>query len=193
MMDNIFQQLKDIPFPEVFQAFNNGEIRKNKAHCPFHQDKTPSFHIYQDGYKCFSCGVAGDNVSFVSALYDLQPLEAAKVIAYQFGIEVNDKPLSKKEKVRLAKKKAERERKKSVETTFYEWAEQAQEKVRALSEAIRLQLDEKGVGIDDGLLPLVHELPRLEWWADILESGTDEEKLQLYRDPEVRRWLCEHI
>lgn len=33
---------------------------KDKALCPFHPDKNPSMHIYDDGYKCYSCGAKGD-------------------------------------------------------------------------------------------------------------------------------------
>jgi hypothetical protein len=30
------------------------------APCPFHADRTPSFHAYDDHYHCFGCGVHGD-------------------------------------------------------------------------------------------------------------------------------------
>jgi CHC2 zinc finger len=31
------------------------------ALCPFHGEKTPSFHVYKDGhYHCFGCGAHGD-------------------------------------------------------------------------------------------------------------------------------------
>jgi DNA primase len=31
------------------------------ALCPFHGERTPSFHVYEDGhYNCFGCGAHGD-------------------------------------------------------------------------------------------------------------------------------------
>ena len=35
--------------------------------CPFHNDKSPSFSVSQDKqiYKCFSCGEAGNVITFV--------------------------------------------------------------------------------------------------------------------------------
>ncbi|MBQ3458904.1 MAG: DNA primase, partial [Synergistaceae bacterium] len=35
--------------------------------CPFHDEKTPSFHVYSDtqSYYCFSCHEAGDIFTFV--------------------------------------------------------------------------------------------------------------------------------
>ena len=36
--------------------------RSHKALCPFHEEKTPSFHVNPAGqyFKCFGCGVGGD-------------------------------------------------------------------------------------------------------------------------------------
>ncbi|MFT3781843.1 MAG: CHC2 zinc finger domain-containing protein [Nibricoccus sp.] len=38
-----------------------------KGLCPFHQEKTPSFHVDPEKgfYKCFGCGKAGDIITFV--------------------------------------------------------------------------------------------------------------------------------
>jgi hypothetical protein len=32
---------------------------QSKIHCPFHQEETPSCHLYPDGFKCYGCGAAG--------------------------------------------------------------------------------------------------------------------------------------
>jgi len=58
-----------------------------------------------------------------------------------------------------------------------------------LAEAIKSVLDEKGVEVDEELLPIIHLLPLFEHWADTLNMGTDEERLELYRNPEIRRWI----
>ncbi|MDR2077831.1 MAG: DNA primase, partial [Rickettsiales bacterium] len=41
--------------------------RSKVACCPFHSEKTPSFHINDDKgfYHCFGCGVHGDVFSFL--------------------------------------------------------------------------------------------------------------------------------
>jgi len=41
------------------------EVRKNKASCPFHKDKHPSFSIRGDKGHCFSCGFHGDVIDFI--------------------------------------------------------------------------------------------------------------------------------
>jgi len=38
-----------------------------KAHCPFHEEKTPSFTIQagDSHYHCFGCGAHGDAIAFL--------------------------------------------------------------------------------------------------------------------------------
>jgi hypothetical protein len=186
---DIFQRVKEVSFPEVFRAFHGEEIRKNKAQCPFHQDNDPSFHIFEDGFKCFGCGESGDSITFISKLYNLRPLEAARLIAETFGLPVDTKPLSRADKLRLARAKAERLREKQLQEGFERWTRLAGRQVRALAEAIRLVMEDKGLNIDDDLLPLVHKLPLFEYWADILAEGTLEEKIMLFRNLDFRRWF----
>jgi hypothetical protein len=188
--ESIFQRVKEIPFPDVQRAFHGAEPSKNKILCPFHQEKSPSFHIYDNGFKCFGCGEYGSSIDFVMKLYNLRPLEAAKAIAERFGLPVRTGPLSLQDRLRIAQAKAVREREKKLQEAFKAWVKDATWKARGLAEAIRGVLNEKGVDIDPELLPLVHELPRLEWWADTLSIGADEEKITLFRDAELRGWFA---
>ena len=34
------------------------------ALCPFHGEKTPSFHVYGDHFHCFGCGAHGDAIGW---------------------------------------------------------------------------------------------------------------------------------
>lgn len=38
------------------------------ASCPFHDDRTPSFSVRDNKFKCFSCGEYGDAIDFVMQL-----------------------------------------------------------------------------------------------------------------------------
>ena len=53
-----------------------------KGCCPFHGEKTPSFHLKDNGsgayYKCFGCGAGGDVVNFIKDKEGLTTLEATK-------------------------------------------------------------------------------------------------------------------
>jgi DNA primase len=59
-----------------------------KGLCPFHNEKTPSFHIDADKgfYKCFGCGKAGDVITFVRETEQLDFSEAVEALGKRFGI-----------------------------------------------------------------------------------------------------------
>jgi len=56
--------------------------------CPFHNDKSPSFSVSSDKqiYKCFSCGEAGNVITFVMKYKKFTFLEAAKYLADKANI-----------------------------------------------------------------------------------------------------------
>jgi DNA primase len=60
-----------------------------KGLCPFHGEKTPSFHVYDKGFfKCYGCGAGGDVIKFVE-LYDKVSFpEAVRQLAQRAGLPV---------------------------------------------------------------------------------------------------------
>lgn len=58
------------------------------ALCPFHQEKTPSFHVRDDvgRYKCFGCGASGDVFEFLIRLRGLSFKEAVNELATVAGL-----------------------------------------------------------------------------------------------------------
>jgi len=62
--------------------------RQMKGCCPFHNEKTPSFYVYDDGYHCFGCGAHGDAISFVMQTQGASFMEAVQQLAAEAGLEV---------------------------------------------------------------------------------------------------------
>lgn len=62
--------------------------RRMWAVCPLHGDLNPSMVFYDDGgrFFCFGCAKSGDASDFVSMYYGIPVLDAAKLIAADFGI-----------------------------------------------------------------------------------------------------------
>ncbi len=56
--------------------------------CPFHREKTPSFHVSGDKqlYHCFGCGVGGSVIQFVMAAENLDFPDALRFLADRAGI-----------------------------------------------------------------------------------------------------------
>ncbi|MEE9427075.1 MAG: DNA primase [Paracoccaceae bacterium] len=60
------------------------------APCPFHQEKTASFHVddRQGFYYCFGCHAKGDAISFVRETENVGFMEAVQILAREAGMEV---------------------------------------------------------------------------------------------------------
>ena len=58
--------------------------------CPFHEEDTPSFHVYTDtqSYYCFGCHEAGNVFTYLMKSDNLSFSEALKVLADRAGIEL---------------------------------------------------------------------------------------------------------
>ncbi len=58
------------------------------ACCPFHAEKSPSFHVYLDNhYYCFGCKEHGDAITFVRKTREMSFVESLKFLASKYGIE----------------------------------------------------------------------------------------------------------
>jgi DNA primase len=58
------------------------------ACCPFHAEKSPSFHIYPDNhYYCFGCKESGDAITFVRKTRDISFIESLRFLSVKYGIE----------------------------------------------------------------------------------------------------------
>ncbi|NDE16599.1 DNA primase [bacterium] len=55
--------------------------------CPFHAEKTPSFHVFADRYYCFGCKAKGDIIDFVRQTRGMGFIEALKYLTQKYGIE----------------------------------------------------------------------------------------------------------
>jgi DNA primase len=62
--------------------------RTYKGLCPFHSEKTPSFHVDPDKgfFHCFGCGKGGDIFTFISEHEKLDFPEAVRMLAQKFGM-----------------------------------------------------------------------------------------------------------
>jgi DNA primase len=58
--------------------------------CPFHKEKTPSFHVNPERgfYHCFGCGVSGDAIRFIQETEGLSFVEAVRQLAERFGVPI---------------------------------------------------------------------------------------------------------
>lgn len=70
-----------------------------KGLCPFHQEKTPSFHVdtARQSFHCFGCGKGGDVFRFFMDKENLDFINAAQILASRCGVVIPEKTDGKKE------------------------------------------------------------------------------------------------
>jgi DNA primase len=115
----------------------------SKGLCPFHGEKTPSFHVYDKGFfKCYGCGVGGDVIKFVE-LYDKVPFpEAVRQLAQRAGLPVPEPESASHD----AEDQRDRESLLKAHEIAAAWfTEQLAAPVGAVA---RRQLQERGVGAE---------------------------------------------
>ncbi|MGY9048973.1 MAG: DNA primase, partial [Rhodobacterales bacterium] len=63
------------------------------APCPFHQEKSASFHVddRKGFYYCFGCHAKGDAISFVRETENVEFMEAIKILAAEAGMPVPER------------------------------------------------------------------------------------------------------
>ena len=70
--------------------------------CPFHEEKTGSFTVSPSKgiYKCFGCGKAGQVVNFLMEIEQCTYVEALRMLAKRYHIEVEERQMTEEEQQR---------------------------------------------------------------------------------------------
>ena len=89
--------------------------RSLRGLCPFHKEKTPSFHVSLERgtWHCFGCGLGGDGFSFIEKIEGVDFKGALKILAEKAGVTIeysgggaNHEDTSKKERLRALMSRA---------------------------------------------------------------------------------------
>ena len=61
-----------------------------KGLCPFHDEKSPSFHVRPNHghFHCFGCGEGGDVITFIEKINHLGFAEAVEYLADRTGVQL---------------------------------------------------------------------------------------------------------
>ncbi len=76
--------------------------------CPFHQEKTPSFHVRDErgSFHCFGCGEGGDAIRFVMHIEGLSFVDSVAELAKRAGLPLPEEDLSPRERAESAHRDA---------------------------------------------------------------------------------------
>ena len=92
---DIFNQVKNmIDITDILKYYGVSINNKGFATCPFHNENTPSFKVYDGSYHCFGCGESGTVIDFVMKYFGLTNIDAVKKLNADFKLNL---PLRKSE------------------------------------------------------------------------------------------------
>lgn len=168
---NIFQKVKrNVTTRQAAEIYGLKVNRNGMTCCPFHRDRHPSMKVDQ-GFYCFSCGAKGDVITFTSDYFNLSPLEAAKKLAEDFQIPIEQ---NTKRRHSVKSKKSRNQSKRTVyqtEQKFEKWERQSS---CILSDYLRLLEEWK-----------INHAPKTieeEWKDEFVEACHQKEKITYYLD-----------
>jgi hypothetical protein len=118
---NPFDTIKEVlPITDILLSYGVEVKKQNKAICPLHSEKSPSFTIYPktNSWHCFGCGVGGSAIDFVMAYCGLDSLEAAKKLDMDFNLGLFDYKPTLEERHKLKEQQAQREAEKGLTKAF---------------------------------------------------------------------------
>ena len=173
---NVFGTVKtSINTREAAERYGVEVNRHGKALCPFHNDRHPSLFVDDDHYHCFACGEHGDVIDFTSKLYGLPLYDAAKKLAYDFGI-TQDKPATKamqEKQNRKSEAQRLRENEKLCFSALMAYMKFLQE--WKVLYAPRTPEDD----VDSRFSEACHWLPYVEYLVDLLIMGDSYERTEV--------------
>src|SRR5437762_14184474 len=79
--------------------------------CPFHKEKTPSFHVNAERgfYHCFGCHDSGDAIKFVQETEGLDFVEAVRSLAEREGVDIIENESDEERKQQAEAKRRQQE------------------------------------------------------------------------------------
>ena len=118
-----------------------------KGLCPFHGEKTPSFHVNRDKgfFHCFGCGVGGDVFKFLELHEKIGFADAVKQLAQRFGVALPEMEDSDEQRASAA----ERETLLKVHESAAAWFRQ--QLAGNAGTRIRQQIESRGITDATGL------------------------------------------
>ena len=173
---NVFGTVKSsISTREAAQRYGVEVNRHGKALCPFHNDRNPSLFVDDDHYHCYACGEHGDVIDFTAKLYGLSLYDAAKKLAYDFGI-TQDKPPTKEMQEKL-NKKSEAQRLRENEKLCFSALMEYYKLLQAWMAVYAPRTPEDDV--DSRFAEACHWLSYVEYLVDLLIMGDSYERTEV--------------
>ena len=95
--------------------------RNKKALCLWHNDRSPSMHVYREKVHCFACGRGGDAIDVFAAANGLETKDAVQALAARFGFQ-SGVPPGMQARLDRQRRRAQNEREEAQNIESAYWA-----------------------------------------------------------------------
>jgi hypothetical protein len=152
------------------------ELKRGKAPCPFHSERTPSFMVNQNKQKfnCYGCGEHGDVIDFIMKLHKLSFKDALVYLGMKNGKPIQiDPAIARKKKIQ-----------KDYETAIHSLWEKLCQRSRTLHKLkLKVKINPGALTEQGAALFAEHmgELAEIDFRLDTLLQGSFEDKIFLLR------------
>lgn len=167
--------------------------REHKACCPFHADRAPSMHVYDDdrGWWCFVCNEGGDVIEFTMRLFKLPFRDAMARLNEDFNLHL---PLDRPPDAEYLREAARRREEQAAARRFEAWRKDT---INSLADCSRLA----NIALKfcppstwtEEMAVAVREHATVDYWLDVLDGRDTEAKMQIFRHRKEVRALCFRI
>lgn len=86
--DEILHKLHELDCEDVAKRFGI-DVKRHKAHCFNHDDRIASLGFRGNHWKCFSCGIGGDAITFIQEKFSVSFVEACRILTDEYGIPIS--------------------------------------------------------------------------------------------------------
>ncbi|WP_324199228.1 CHC2 zinc finger domain-containing protein [Bacillus subtilis] len=143
--------------------------------CPFHNEKTASFSVnpQKNIFKCFGCGISGDQINLYARLHDIDNGQAIYQLSQRIGL--TGKRLTKQQKVVISEQQEDRKLEKKFEkeyTQLFNYLCNLQNSMKAKAKKYK---EMNHLEKDSLLIHYYHEKAYHEYLLDGLLAGLLEE------------------
>lgn len=80
--------LESLTMTQVMESAGVEISSRHEAKCPFHSERTASFHVYDNNGHCYGCGWNGDLIKFEMDFYSLSFPDALKKLNDDFNLDL---------------------------------------------------------------------------------------------------------
>lgn len=186
-MTDVFREVRErVSAQDAARHYGLTFDRKGWARCPFHDDRHASMSFKNGRFCCWVCNIKGDSIDLAGRLLGLDAMGAVRRLNADFGLAL---PLDRQPT--QTERDAARRRQEIAEAhkAFEEWRSGFIQQLNAVCRTAHIAL-KRGGEITAQEAAAVRMQATIEYYADMLSSGTAEDQAHVYRERgAIAKWI----